>query len=226
MAALLRLIVVAAALFAIAAAGPAGCNIVAPAYFLLHGPPKTPAAYELEDRPTIVFVDDRNNAIPRNSATLRRSIADHTSEDLMTREILTTTIRPQDAISLARQSDRFDEVMSIEELGRAVGAEQVIYVQMLAFTETVDGATPRPAAACEVKVIDVVNRYRLFPPDGGDESGFMVQVTMGTLNTEAYQSASSRLQIHQALAIKTGDEVAKLFYDHETTELGGNLTPR
>ncbi len=36
------------------------CNIVAPATYLALGQPKREARYELEDRPTAIFIDDRN----------------------------------------------------------------------------------------------------------------------------------------------------------------------
>jgi hypothetical protein len=215
------------ALFALTAVAIsiAGCNIVAPAFYLLHGPPRTPAAYELEDRPTIVFVDDRANVIDRNSEYLRRRIADTASRILMQKELVMVTIRPQDALALAKRNDRHREVMPVDAIGRAVGAEQIIYVQMLKFKETPDGVTPRPIAAAQVKVLDVINRTRLFPP-AEEMDAYPLNVEMPPVNTENYASMDSRTVILEMLADQTGVELAKLFYEHETKELGGNLDPR
>ncbi|MCZ6542142.1 MAG: hypothetical protein O6768_00585, partial [Planctomycetota bacterium] len=84
------------------------CNIVGPVAYLALGPPKVEAQFLLVDRPTLVFVDDRNNAIPLNASRIRRAIADKASTDLMAKEILTKTISPRDAMALTRQRDRND----------------------------------------------------------------------------------------------------------------------
>ena len=59
--------------------GPAGalavgCNIVTPIVYAVSPPPKQPALYPLEDRPTVVYVDDRRNLLSYRS--LRRRIGD------------------------------------------------------------------------------------------------------------------------------------------------------
>ena len=50
-----------------------GCNIIAPLAILLAPDPKVEAAYKLQDRPTVVFVDDRNGVV--SPTTLRRLVA-------------------------------------------------------------------------------------------------------------------------------------------------------
>ena len=100
-----------------------GCNIAAPIYYLLHGPARTPAVYDLADRPTVVFVDDRSNTIAHNAASMRRLIAATVSTELMRKNLLTVTIRPQDALAMSRQHDRFKDVMPVDAIGEAVGAE-------------------------------------------------------------------------------------------------------
>jgi hypothetical protein len=202
-----------------------GCNIVAPVYYLIEGPPKTPAMYTLPDVPTVVFIDDRNNAIKRNSDILRRRIADETSRRLMKQKLVTTTIRPQDAIAAARVHDRHDKVLSIDGIAESVGAEQIIYVQLVEFTESTDGYTPRPYAVARVKVLDVVNNVRLFPAPGGLEDFHLLEVIGLPQNTELYQNQTSIQVVHQELADLMGEKIAKLFYTHETKEIGSQLDP-
>ncbi len=110
-----------AALALVVAPLQSGCNIIAPAYFIIHGPPKVPALYVLPDRPTVVFVDDRRNVIATNADRTRRLIAEVTSNELMTKGVLAVTIRPQDALALAKQVDRHKSVLAIDALGEAVG---------------------------------------------------------------------------------------------------------
>lgn len=219
----------AAAVAAALAAGAlplAGCNILGPAYYLVAGQPKKPAVYELAPRPTLVFVDDRLNAIPFDSSQIRRTIADHVSTTLMEKEILTETFSPYDAMALARQHDREGDPMSIDQLGRAVGAEQVIYVKMTAFRGSADGFSPRPMAGCEIKVIDVVNRARLFPPPGADSPWYSVEVESPPVGLERYSTASQRRELQTMLALLLADRVGKLFYRYVPDEIGSRLNSR
>jgi hypothetical protein len=198
-----------------------GCNIVGPAAYILEGPPKVDAMYVLADVPTVVYIDDRANVV--NPISLRRVIADKTSEVLMVKEVLKTTISPQDAMSLAVKRERYSDILSIEEIGKMVGAKQVIYVEMLNFQRSPDGNIPRPYALCRVRVIDVENRVRTFPGPDAQENSHPVQTMTREVDPEAFRNSSTRLKLYEELAKRLGDEIAKLFYKHEARELGGNL---
>lgn len=213
----------AGALCALVALCP-GCNIVTPAAYILNGPPSVEAQYTLADVPTVVYIDDRSNQV--NPVSLRRVIGDTASEDLMVKKLVTTTISPQDAMNIAAQHDRSNQIMPIEEIGKAVGAKQVIYVEMVQFADTPDRYTPRPAATCRVRVIDVENRKRVFPAADAKEPACTLQVTSGTIDPEVYKTRAGRLETFKALAFETGHEIGKLFYKHERKELGGSLNSR
>ena len=202
------------------------CNILQPAAYLAFGRTKVPALYELEDRATVVFVDDRNNAIPINSTRVRRAVAEGVTEQLMTRELVTVTVSPRDAMALSRNRDREGDLMSMGALGEAVGAEQLIYVEMLSYRGSPDNVTARPVAACRVKIIDVVNKSRLFPPPGAEKAWQDVIVTGDTVNPELYRSSAGRREIEQMLASGIADRVTKMFYKHVPNELGSKLTPQ
>ncbi|MHC5022532.1 MAG: hypothetical protein ACYTGG_01295 [Planctomycetota bacterium] len=114
----------------IAAAGvlAAGCNIVTPIVYAVSPPPTQPALYPLEDRPTVVYVDDRRNLLSYRS--LRRRIGDVTIGELLDNEVLTPdhAISSRNAILIVDQNDRHSQPMAIDAIGRAVRAEQIIYV--------------------------------------------------------------------------------------------------
>ncbi len=206
------------ALGAVAFAG--GCNILGPAIYLIEGPPRTPAAHEIADRPTVVFFDDRKNLISRFE--LRSIAGDQAAKTLLTAKVVTTTISSRDALNLVRKQETEKNLMPIDSIGRAVGAEQIIYVKMIVFVLSPDGVTPRPFAGCEVRLIDCVEKIKLFPIDDS-EQGRYVEATLDQVDLELYRSLSGQRQIEDELARELGIAVAKLFFEHETNELGGNL---
>jgi len=206
----------------------ASCKMVGSAAYIVGGLPKVDAEHALANQPTVVFVDDRHNAIPLSSRSVRRTIADKVSQELMTNKVLAPerTIDPRDAISLVAAKDRHSDLMPIDAIGRGVGAKQIVYVEMLAFSETPDGATPRPTAMCRVRVIDVDNRQRLYPPPASQEASRALRVMLEEIDPTLLRSQSSRLKVHMSLAELTGEHIAKLFYKHVPRELGRRLEPK
>jgi len=200
-----------------------GCNIVGPASYIVGGTGDVEAEYVLPDVPTVVFVDDRANVV--NPVSLRRVIADRISQDLMEEKVLTLTISPQDAMAVAKQRERANEIMSIEDIGRAVGAKQVIYVQMMQFRDTPDGSTPRPAGMCQVKVIDVESQQRTYPAKESKDSVRTVQVSGRPVDPETYRTRTGRLSVFNDLALMMGQHVGRLFYKHEPRAAGQNINP-
>jgi hypothetical protein len=107
-----------------------------------------------------------------------------------------------------------------------VGAQQVIYLEMTSFQGSPDGYSPRPTAACRLKMIDVSNRTRLFPEQTSETSWFPVTVVSPPVSPELYTSTEGRRQIETVLAVLLGDQVGKLFYAHVPDEVGSRLTPQ
>jgi hypothetical protein len=200
-----------------------GCNIIGPAAYIIEGPPTIEAQHTLLDVPTLVFIDDRGSVVSPSS--LRRVIADKTSENLMVQKVVTTTISPQDAMSLTAQLERNSKLLSLDEIGRKVGARQVICVKVLQFDDH-SGAVPQPVSTCRVHVIDIDQHMRTFPPPDSQEDSVVVQVKPRTADPDLYASRGGRNQVKEALAIETGDKIAKLFYKHERKDLGSSLTPK
>jgi hypothetical protein len=200
-----------------------GCNIVGPAAYILEGPPTIEARHTLLNVPTLVFIDDRSSQV--SPVSLRRVIADKASENLMVKKVVTTMISPQDAMNMASQLERNSKLLPIEEIGRKVGAKQVIYVEMEQFSDR-SGLVPQPMAVCRVRVIDVENRVRTFPPADSQENSVVVQVRPREADPDLYASRAGQIKVRQALATDTGDQIAKLFYKHERKDLGGSLNPR
>ena len=53
--------------------------------------------------------------------------------------------------------------MSVAQIGREVGAEQMIYIEMDRFDTLVEADRPIAKARLTVRVIDIVNGVQLYP---------------------------------------------------------------
>ncbi len=196
----------------------AACNIIIPATYIIEGPPKEPAVFELPEKRTLVFIDDPKNRMTR--VALRAEVADRTERLLFDEGKVTELVSCADAIQLARRSDAQGNRASIESIGRAMNVQQVIYVVVDRFTLSVDGASPRPGATVRVKVLDLEDQTRIFP---GDDNGHLVESELREPPQSMYVSTSGRRQIEDQLAMQLATDIAELFYEHEDRPLGGSL---
>lgn len=198
-----------------------GCNIITPLVILFAPDPKTDAVYKLQNRPTVVFVDDQKGVV--SPTTLRRMIADRITQDLMLKKVVTRTISPRDAEAVARRHDKHNKMLPIDVIGREVGAEQVIYVEIIEFKDRINRYQLRPKGVCRVRVLDVTNRVRLFPAPDAAESSHTVEILLDEFQSELYNSRGTRSKIGEVLANQLGDLTAKLFYKYNSSKLGSNL---
>lgn len=203
--------------------GMSGCNIAGPVAWAVSPVPTRPAVFELADRPTVIFVDDPRGVLGYRQ--LRRVIADRASQELLSKGAMTTIISSRDAMAIVDQNDRHSEKLSVAAIGQSVGAEQIVYVQILQAMPSLDGQTAQPAGVCTVKVIDVTRGERLFPIVEDDQedagrAGHMLQV----ITPQQASEMPSLLQSFQVLADRMGSDIAKLFYEHEAEKLGTNLS--
>jgi hypothetical protein len=190
-----------------------GCNIIGPAYLLVHGPEKTPAQHELDkQRPTVVFVDDRASVLPRRA--MRQQIGAATQNTLLKEHVLKNVIDTT-AIMNAAAHETSGEQMDIASLARAVQAEVVIYVTVDAFMLSPDGQTFSPEARYHVKVIDVTKpNARVWP---AEHEGHPVAVMMRTSTSATPKSATEQATALTALTDRSGTAIAQLFFSHEAT---------
>ena len=194
------------------------CNIAAIAAYITSPDPSQDALYTLPNVPTVVFVDDRRNVM--HPVRLRRVIAEEITNDLLAKKILTTMISPRDAMRVSATNDKYNEPLPVNELGKAVGASVVIYVEMTAFGLTSDGQTASPRTSCSIRVIDVINKTRLFPTN---EASFTVSESMKHVGANRVTSSAEARELAEELAVKLGNTIAKVFYEHTTGRLGDNL---
>ena len=199
-----------------------GCNYIVMANYALEGTGKTPAEHELEPWKTLVFIDDPSNILPRT--VLRANLAEEISAELVTRELVPQTVKATDAMAMVRSRERRGDRMSMQAIAKEAGAAQLIFVEMEGFSLTESEWVPRPNASCLVKVLDFENGTRVYPQgEIGDYGGRRVAVSMREISPDVMRSTSGRRQAEMNLVLRLSRDIVKLFYEHETRDLGENL---
>lgn len=241
---------VAALLCVATAASLSGCNIFAFAAYAAGGLDKVEKQFQLEDKPTLIWVDDPQNLLgsPTLSAVVVANIefylkkqdafgvqekakkSDGWFADSKTQKPVEEPLLPQAALYEVQSRLGADfEKASIGEIGKLAGAQQVVHVLV---TDVVYQASPgywRPRAVCEVKVLDVIEGKRLFPPQqafesgvegGGPLPGYRVKTELHASTGDMGTDQADMLLLQQKLARNIGLDVSRLFYDWAPDEPG------
>jgi hypothetical protein len=205
------LIPIFATLLLLAALAAGGCNIVGPVAYFIHGPAKSKKLYELDSKkPTVIFIDDRQNRIPRRA--LRLAIAEQAQDILLEKKVLEDMISANSAL-LAAAGDKHTAPQPISEIGRAIEADIVIFATVDSFTLSPNGQVYAPQAQLRIKVISVADDTRLWPED---PMGHPIRVQARAEAKEHPSSVAARHKAEDDLARQIGIALAQLFYDHET----------
>jgi len=184
------------------------CNIVAPVAYLVHGPAKTGKVYELDEtRSVVVFVDDRNNVVPRRALRMEMALA--AQQEILEEKLVQEVVSAQSAMQVA-SAETYSEPMTIAAIGRAVDADVVIYATVDRFTLSVDGQSVSPAATLRVKLIESADGERLWPQD---RPGFPLSVSAPARPGYVPETYAERMQLERDLADLAGRRIARLFYD-------------
>ena len=191
----------------------AGCNLFAGAYLIAHGPPKTAAAFTLpKEKSAVIALDDRGSVVPQRN--LRDVIGKTAEEEILSQKLVREMVAARLA-SAVMARERSGPPMSINDIGKAVQADIVIYVVIDQFTLSEDGTTLSPITTGRVKIVDSATGERLGPPETSPNDYYSLVVRLppqsGTTTTTA-----SQLQQMQDLARVTGVYLARMFYDAET----------
>ena len=189
--------------------------------------PKTPAVYRLPDRPTLVMVDDPQRHL--DQPVFVRIMGEQVGRQLLNEHAVTQLVpmKKIDAL-MAKVGGDFDH-LGIDQVGKAVGAEQVVHIHVDSVTLYPQPSLLQPSGVVLVKVIDVVNRRRLFPAhsgriDDGKEGevsprGFKVKVEFLPRGS-ADEDDATRRKIMNQLVLRLGRDCARLFHEYMTREPG------
>lgn len=191
------------------------CNIVGPV-LVFTSDDRQPAVYELPPKKaTVVIVDDRNSRLP--SRTARMKLSETAEKNLLANKAVDSEVIASESVQGILSADRFTRPRSVTALGRAVGAQQVIWVTVDSFALLENQARFAPTATVRVKVIDVENDQRIFPGADKDE-GHTITVEMKPRSSEPPRSEADRIRAQNELAERIGLRVAEMFYKSRPRE--------
>lgn len=190
----------------------AGCNIVGPAAYFIGGPAKVKPQFVLpRDKSAVVFVDDRANVLPTRAS--RRRVAQSAERTLLDgKAVGKADIIGSDAILSIAAQERFGRPTGIAEIGKAAGAQTVIYATIDSFGLAPSGQELAPIATARVKVIDVESRRRLWP--GSDREWMPVTARLPIRPATAPRDTSARAKLEDELSEFLGVSIARLFVEY------------
>jgi|HubBroStandDraft_5_1064220.scaffolds.fasta_scaffold447948_2 hypothetical protein len=187
-----------------------GCSAAGAAAYASTPADTIKAKYSLPKQSTLVLVESYGNAGDANlfadqlGLALYRQLQDHQCGQLLDPKLL-AALRETDR-------DRYDK-MTIDGIGRALGAKQIVYVNVVrAELDDPDGSsTARGKIAVVVRVVNATSGETQWPLYARD--GEIVQLQTPWLGSDA--PVPMRPDVHQDMITRTADAVGKLFYDWE-----------
>jgi len=186
-----------------------GCNVVGAVAYKVAGPIPIEAKYTPAKEPMVVVVE-RFNA-PSSSMTESETLAREIFRELSEHEVA-QQIDPIMIVSLRDTDSAKFKKMTVSQIGAAVTAKQVLYVNLTAASiDSADGGVMfRGTMAGRVKVIDVATGATLWPTDAAD--GYPIAGDIKpTLASDRATPEAARLQLIRKMAIGT----ARLFYKYQ-----------
>jgi len=178
---------------------------------------KTAAQFTLGKGPILVLVDDLGERVIWPE--IRERLAGRLADDLLAHKATEKVISPQ-TLQLARRTQPDFDKRGCREVGRLMGADQVLWVEVADFfaseaLEDVDSAT---RIAVTIKVVDPKGtvkdgNIRVWPVE---REGRPVKVE---LSANDVNRARTRQAIAEELTSRLAVEIARLFYEHPLDDL-------
>ena len=194
-----------------------GCELfgaLAQAFF----PEKVKPLYQPDDRPMLILVDDPGRLL--GNPAVPHDIANQIGFFLIQQSVLSKShhISPSGLYDLAARLGPSYAQTPIDQIGKQLGAQQVMYVYVHGVSLGQEPGLFRPAAVVRVKIIDVVGSKQLFPgasrePLSPDSPYHDVKIEMFYHGASDYSDERVRV-IRQLLARRIARDVSRLFYEY------------
>ena len=208
-----------------------GCEGAAAIVSVISGPDVVPAKYVLPDQTTAVLIDDPKHFL--DNPSLARQIGTTAVHYLQRNDALNEAefIEPNQVARLERQLSREWATTPIDQIGRELGADQVIYAKIVAASGQVEGDLFRPVATLEAKVIRSEDGKRLWPavgpltdPNAPATPGYRFTVEMEYHTRQGPRgSRGTPSDLQRRLADELGLKLARIFHDWKRPEPGETL---
>lgn len=183
-----------------------GCLIAGYAASIAQGPPKVEAKYKPTSRPMAVVVESSRQK--GNAGQIREQLSGLLAVELR-RNNVAEVVESYKVHDLRQSDPKAFRAMTVDEIGKKVGAEQVLYVDLLQadVSENTGGVMMKGIVTAEVRLVDVPTGKVLWPQGLGD--GYLVSVETPY---KATKDSSARDAMREGLARGAADTIAKLFY--------------
>jgi hypothetical protein len=185
-----------------------GCALPGALAYKFMGPPEIPAKYVFPKIPLLVLVENAHSgsiAIPEAdalSAVIYEDLKEHKVAPLID-PARVHELRDRNPIGFGK--------MSITEVGRQLGAEQVLYVhvQQLDIESPTGADLVRLKISVKVKIVEIANARTIWP-ESGDTESYNVESPWQRLDPGTTRSVLN----HQVLR-ESGIEIARWFYPYQ-----------
>jgi hypothetical protein len=182
-----------------------GCNVLGFAASALSGGGTTPAAFTPAKLPMVVIAENFNN--PAEAALDAEPIARYTSDALRTHEVA-PLIDPDHVSRLREQDPEKFRALTIAGVGRAVDAEQILYVNIIDVEVHLADQSDliRGRGEVRVRLVDANTAETIWPV--GAAQGYSVAAETRIVRRAERSDATVRSDVHRALA----ERIAQLFF--------------
>ena len=181
----------------------------------LYHRPTVDAEFTLTEGPLLILIDDDQELLP--SARIGDLLGQELARQLEENEV-NANIIPAKRVKRMRLSDPRFERRGCREVGKELGAEQVIHLQVRDYVGTteIESITNSARFSVVVKVINAqaeeASEVRLWPMTGAG------QLVTASLTSNQLQKLKTEDAIAKRLARDLAATGAKLFYDHPLEE--------
>ena len=175
--------------------------------------------FEIPEGKLLILVDDVDNRV--TWARTRQVLARFVGEELLAHEAVDAVIS-NESVGKLRQIDLQFSNYSAAEIGRKLGADTVLWIEVKDFFAPGEVQDTSGAAkmAVSVKLLscgesdpDKPRSARLWPTDGG---GYLIKTELSALQVHSLKTESA---LATKLAQKTAVPLARLFYQHTLGDL-------
>jgi hypothetical protein len=193
-----------------------GCVAVAAIASKASPPPAVPAEYKPAKELTLVLVESYEN--PDLYEVESERIARDLTEAFAAEKKTFPVVPEQRLMELKASKGSEFRQMSVPGIAKALGAKQVIYVDLMKFTAdpAIGSETMRGEARATVKLVDADTGHTLWPRDSS--VGREISYTTPALSAEG----TSRNAVQQQLYEHMGEQIEHLFHDWVDEAQQGN----
>lgn len=198
-------------LLAAIATGQAGCAVVAWTAAQFKEQEKIRAQYHPpRDKKFLVLVESRT---PLNYPVIKMDLTRRINRILIEKDLAASTIPHEMLANLSAARKNYNE-MAISQIGEALGADVVLYVEIDEFALKESRASPlwRGRLSTNIRMVECPSGNRLWP-DLPPRMGLPVDA----VQTETVEESSKYYgrKVSEELADMMADKICKFFYNHK-----------